>query len=47
MSLPVNQRFIAYHALTNEVQSLLTKPQLDSLALTLIQPQNLKVKPKY
>ena len=45
MLLPI-QHFIAYHTLTSEVQSLLTKPQFDSLALTLIQPQNSKAKPK-
>jgi len=44
--LPVNQHFIAYHALKSKVQSLLTKPKLDSLALTLIRPQNSKVNPK-
>ena len=36
----------AYHALTNQAQSLLTKPQLPTLALALIRPQNLKGKPK-
>ena len=46
MLLPVNQHFIAYHALTSEVQSLLTKPRFDSLPLTLIRPQNLKAKLK-
>jgi len=46
MLLPVNQHLITYHALTSEVQSLLTKLQLDLLALTLIRPQNSKAKPK-
>jgi len=40
-----NQHFIANHMLTNQVQLLLTKPWLDSLALTLIRPQNSKAKP--
>jgi len=42
MSLHVNQPFIAYHTLTNQVQSLLTKPQLSTLGLALIWPQNSK-----
>jgi len=41
MLLHVNQHFIAYHALINQVQLLFTKPQLSTLALTLIWTQNL------
>jgi len=47
MKLHVNQHFKAYHALTDQVQSLLTKPQLHALGLVLIRPQNSKGKPKY
>ena len=35
-----------YHTITNQVQALLTKPELSTLILTLIQPHNLKEKPK-
>ena len=46
--LHVNQHFIAYHTLSNQVhvESLLTKPHLITLALTLIRPQNSMGKPK-